>query len=99
SCVLVTSRRAIPGVRTFIVPGFNPVEAEEFIKSRIRLYGLNTATFTQTVIREIARATDGSPLYMDDLMRLMKIVDVHKAIKMWTEKGGDEARKYALQAR
>ena len=34
---------------------------------------------------------------MDDLMRLAKIVDIHKAIKMWTEKGGDEARKYALQ--
>jgi tetratricopeptide (TPR) repeat protein len=97
SCVLVTSRRAIPGIRNFIVEGFDPVEAEEFIKSRIRLYGLNTRTFTQTVIREIARATDSSPLYMDDLMRLAKIVDVHKAIKMWTEKGGDEARKYALQ--
>jgi tetratricopeptide (TPR) repeat protein len=34
---------------------------------------------------------------MDDLMRLTKVVDVHKAIKMWTDKGGDEARKYALQ--
>ena len=30
-------------------------------------------------------------------MRLAKILDIHKAIKMWTEKGGDEARKYALQ--
>jgi tetratricopeptide (TPR) repeat protein len=97
SCVLVTSRRNIAGIRSFIVQGFDPVEAEEFIKSRIRLYGLNSVPFTQTVVREIARATDGSPLYMDDLMRLAKIVDVHKAIKMWTEKGGDEARKYALQ--
>jgi tetratricopeptide (TPR) repeat protein len=97
SCVLVTSRRAIPGIRNFIVQGFDPVEAEEFIKSRIRLYSLNTATFTPTIIRDIARAADSSPLYMDDLMRLAKIVDIHKAIKMWAEKGGDEARKYALQ--
>lgn len=88
SCVLVTSRRAIPGIRNFILQGFDPVEAEEFIKSRIRLYGLNTAAFTQTVIREIARVTDSSPLYMDDLMRLTKVVDVHKAINLWTEKGG-----------
>jgi tetratricopeptide (TPR) repeat protein len=97
SCVLITSRRAIPGIRTFIVPGFDPPEAEEFVKSRIRLYELNTDLFTSAVIKEIAHTTDGSPLYMDDLMRLAKIVDVKKAIKMWAEKGGDEARKYALQ--
>lgn len=97
SSVLVTSRRAIPGIRTFIVDGFDALESEEFIKSRIRLYGLNTAAFTQTIIRDISKVTDGSPLYMDDLMRLARIVDVQKAIKMWTEKGGDEARKYALQ--
>jgi tetratricopeptide (TPR) repeat protein len=97
SSVLVTSRRAIPGIRNFVVQGFDSIEAEEFIKSRIRLYSLNTTPFTPTVIREIARTTDGSPLYMDDLMRLAKVIDIHKAIKMWTDKGGDEARKYALQ--
>ena len=97
SCVLLTSRRAIPGIRSFIVQGFDPIETEEFVKSRIRLYGLEVRAFTPTVIRDIAKATDGSPLYMDDLMRLAKIVDIRQAIKMWTEKGGDEARKYALQ--
>jgi len=85
SSVLVTSRRAIPGIRSFIVQGFDPIEAEEFVKSRIWLYGLNTAAFTPTVIREIAKTTDGSPLYMDDLMRLAKIVDIHKAVKRWTD--------------
>jgi tetratricopeptide (TPR) repeat protein len=97
SAVLLTSRRAIPGVRSFVVQGFDSVEAEEFVKSRIRLYKLNAATFTPAIIKEIARTTDGSPLYMDDLMRLTKIVDVQKAIKVWTEKSGDEARKYALE--
>ncbi|HZR64409.1 MAG TPA: hypothetical protein VFA85_04625 [Terriglobales bacterium] len=97
SCVLITSRRAIPGIRTFIVPGFDPLEAEEFVKSRIRLYELGTELFTPAIIKEIAHTTDGSPLYMDDLMRLAKIIDIKKAITVWAEKGGDEARKYALQ--
>jgi tetratricopeptide (TPR) repeat protein len=97
SSVLLTSRRAIPGIRSFVVQGFDQLEIEEFVKSRLRLYGLNTLSFTPTVIKEIARVTDGSPLYMEDLMRLAKVVDIHKAIKIWTEKGGDEARKYALQ--
>lgn len=97
SCVLLTSRRAIPGVRTLVVAGFDAVESEEFIKSRIRLYQLSTVNFTPQIIRDIARQTDGSPLYMDDLMRLAKIVDVQNAIRIWSEKEGDEARKYALQ--
>jgi tetratricopeptide (TPR) repeat protein len=97
SSVLVTSRRSIPGIRSFIVPGFDAIEAEEFVKSRIQLYGLNPQEFSKSLIKDIAQATDGLPLYMDDLMRLTKVVDIHKAIKMWTEKGGDEARKYALQ--
>jgi tetratricopeptide (TPR) repeat protein len=97
SSVLLTSRRAIPGIRSFIVKGFDAVEGEEFINSRIRLYGLNTVSFTAAVIKEIAKTTDGSPLYMDDLLRLAKIVEINRAIKIWTEKGGDEARKYALQ--
>jgi len=97
SAVLLTSRRAIPGVRTFIVEGLNPADTQDFIKSRIQLYRLNSATFTPTVINEIARATDSSPLYMDDLIRLAKIVDIRKAISTWAQKGGDEARKYALQ--
>jgi tetratricopeptide (TPR) repeat protein len=34
---------------------------------------------------------------MDDLLRLTKILAVKIAVKMWQEKKGDEARKYALQ--
>jgi tetratricopeptide (TPR) repeat protein len=97
STVLMTSRRSIPGIRTFTVPGFDQSEAEEFIKSRIRIYGLDKASFSGPVIKKIVICTDGSPLYMDDLLRLAKILDVNQAISIWTEKGGDEARKYALQ--
>lgn len=97
SCVLVTSRRAIPGIRTYTVQGFSSVEAEEFLNSRIRMYELNSAGFTSAIIAEVHRVTDGSPLYMDDLVRLTKVLDIRNALKIWAEKGGDEARKYALQ--
>jgi tetratricopeptide (TPR) repeat protein len=97
SSVLLTSRRAIPGIRSFIVQGFDAIEAEEFVKSRIRLYQLDTRAFTTSAIKEIARITDGSPLYMDDLMRLARVLDLPNALRIWTERGGDEARKYALQ--
>ena len=42
-------------------------------------------------------ATDGSPLYLDDLLKLAKVVSVRDAIQIWIDKKGDEARKYALQ--
>jgi tetratricopeptide (TPR) repeat protein len=97
SAVLLTSRRAIPGIRAYTVQGFDAVEAEQFIKSRIQLYELKATRFSPTIVAEIQRATDSSPLYMDDLMRLARIVDINDAIRMWAEKRGDEARKYALQ--
>jgi hypothetical protein len=37
------------------------------------------------------------PKEHDYLVRLAKILDVHKAVKMWTAKGGDVACKYALR--
>ncbi len=97
SAVLLTSRRSIPGIRTFTVRGFDQSEAEEFIETRIRLYGLDKMPFSGPVTKRIVACTDGSPLYMDDLLRLARILDINQAISIWTEKGGDEARKYALQ--
>jgi tetratricopeptide (TPR) repeat protein len=97
SCVLLTSRRDIPGTRSITVEGFTSPEAEQFIRSRILLYGLVADAFPATVIKDICRVCDRSPLYIDDLMRLVKVMDVGKAIAMWGEKQGDEARKYALQ--
>jgi hypothetical protein len=61
------------------------------------MYGLRRELFTADVIRSIREACDGSPLYIDDLMRLATIVDPRKAAVIWSEKRGDEARKYALQ--
>lgn len=97
SVVLLTSRRDIPGIRSLVVRGFDAAESAEFIRSRIHLYGLDAAAFPASAISEIAKVTDGSPLYIDDLIRLTRTVDVKTAIRISGEKKGDEARKYALQ--
>ena len=97
SAVLLTSRRDIPGIRNFVVKGFDLAEAQQFVKSRVQIFGLDQSLFTPTVIADIAKVTDGSPLYMDDLMRLTRIVEVKKAVATWEARRGDEARKFALQ--
>lgn len=97
SAVLLTSRREIPGIRNFVVKGFDKVESEQFIESRLQMYGLDRSQFNRQAMSEIIRVTDGSPLYLDDLLRLTRIVDVKKSVATWAEKRGDEARKYALQ--
>ena len=97
SVVLLTSRRDIPGIKNFTIKGFELAEAEEFIKSRIELYDLDLQIVQSAVLRELLEATDGSPLYMDDLMRLTRIVPLERAIAIWAEKKGDDARRYALQ--
>lgn len=97
SAVLLTSRRDIPGIRSYIVKGFEKEEAEAFVNSRINLYGLDAKQFTSTIIGELIKVTDGSPLYMDDLLRLTRIIDINRALISWAERRGDDARKYALQ--
>ena len=69
----------------------------DFIASRIELYDLDPNCCPAPVANEVLQATDGSPLYMDDLMRLAKVMPLSKAISLWKEKRGDEARRYALQ--
>ncbi|MGB6689751.1 MAG: hypothetical protein WBE76_18090 [Terracidiphilus sp.] len=97
SKVLLTSRRDIPGITSINIAGFTPVEAELFIHSRISTYQLDSALFTPDVVRMIREACDGSPLYIDDLIRLTRVVEPKKAAQAWAEKRGDEARKYALK--
>jgi hypothetical protein len=97
STVLLTSRRDIPGIKSFTIRGFELAEAQDFVASRIELYSLDPAGFADTITKDLLDVTDGSPLYMDDLLRLTKIVSVERAISLWSEKKGDEARRYALQ--
>ncbi len=97
SKVLLTSRRDIPGIPSVAISGFSVAEADLFIASRISTYRLQSDLFTGEVIRSIREACDGSPLYIDDLMRLCCVTEPKRAAQVWLEKRGDEARKYALQ--
>lgn len=97
SRVLLTSRRDIPGVRSLTIAGFSPVEGDLFIQSRIHQYALEPTRFSPSVFKLIREACDGSPLYIDDLIRLTRIVEPAKAVSLWKERSGDEARRYALE--
>jgi len=97
--VLFTSRRIIFGMgsTTTHVSGFAYDDAATFIQSRCHIMELDPKIFSREVIQKILKVTDGSPLFMEDLMRLAASVrSINDAIKIWGERGGYEARRYAL---
>jgi tetratricopeptide (TPR) repeat protein len=98
SKVLLTSRRTVFGMggTTTHVGGFTESDAEKFVASRAQLMGLDPATLTRPVTRDVLRVTERSPLYIEDLMRLLLVMPPNEAVRVWAEKSGDEARKYAL---
>jgi tetratricopeptide (TPR) repeat protein len=100
SKVLFTSRQTFKGfgaARTVVV-GLLPLEARDFVLSRCRLLGLDEALFTDAVIKEVVAVTEGSPLYLEDLLRLSTVVSpIRSAVETWRERGGDKAREYALK--
>lgn len=99
SKVLFTSRQTIFGLGnvTTHVGGLTEADAKQFIKSRCELMELDVAIFDSNTVKRIIRTTDGSPLYIEDLMRLTATIrSASEAIKIWEEKGGRDARRYAL---
>ena len=73
SKVLLTSRR-IPfgmGSRSTQVTGFETASEEgiKFIDSRIDMYELDPGQFNRSVKSRILKACDGSPLFVQDLLR------------------------------
>lgn len=99
SKILFTSRRVMFGMganRTQI-SGFSLSETKSFILSRARVMGLERGSFDKSLIERIQSTTEGSPLYIEDLLRLSATSkSISYAINAWDEKGGFEARKYAL---
>ncbi len=65
--------------------------------SRCRLLDLDEALFTPAVIKDMVAVTEGSPLYLEDLLRLSRVSPVRSAIDAWRERKGDRAREYALK--
>jgi hypothetical protein len=67
--VLFTSRRVVFGMgkTTTHVGGFDHLDAEKFIFSRCRLLELDPLLLTKSLISEIIKVTEASPLYIEDL--------------------------------
>ena len=100
SKVLFTSRRTMFGLgsSTTHVSGFSRDDAVAFIRSRIGLMRLQDTAFTQAVLQGIVRLTDGSPLYIEDLLRLsISAKSPAAALEMWKGQRGAEVRRYALE--
>ncbi|MCU1392872.1 MAG: hypothetical protein JWM34_1300 [Ilumatobacteraceae bacterium] len=97
--VLLTSRRAILGMgkATLTVSGLNDDESEEFLQSRLRLFSIESGRISRKQSRRIIEICEGSPLYMEDLLRLCMFLSPSEAIKAWLEHSGDGVRRYALQ--
>lgn len=98
SKVLLTSRRTILGLGHSVtqVSGLPEGDAVQFIRSRYDLLGLDLRTLDKIAIKEIIEACGSSPLYMEDLVRLVAVMPLNRALSEWKSRSGDEARKYAL---
>jgi len=96
--VLLTSRRVPFGLGTTstTVPGLQGQAAEEFIDSRIQMFDLDDNRFSKKRRKEIVDTTGGSPLFIEDLLRLAGILSVDQALKDWKSRRGNDAREYAL---
>ena len=101
SKVLFTTRRISFNfeTRTTQVQGFRPGSEDglRFIDSRLTLYGLDAKGFSRSEKNTILDACDGSPLYVQDLLRLCVVGETSSsAVRLWREYRGENARRYAL---
>ncbi len=101
SKVLLTSRRIPFEMEPMVtqIKGFEPGSEEgfEFVDSRIKMYRMDASQFSKALLDDIIKACDGSPLFIQDFLRLCRVGESPRsAIKLWKEREGSEARKYAL---
>ena len=102
SKVLFTSRRiAHYGMesRTTQIEGFKPDSGDgiDFVRTRVNMFGLDAEQFPIRMINRILEACDGSPLFIQDLLRLCKVGETPQAAtERWVNDSGEEARRYAL---
>ena len=96
--VLATSRRQLFGLEnvTTTLAGFSQPETARFVRARLDEQGV-AVEFTSSQVRDIRSATDGVPLYIDDLLRFIQTLDFESALRQWQNTGGDEPRAYALK--
>ena len=99
SKVLITSRRKLLGLGacTTMVEGLSEAESEIFVVKRAASLGLDAGQFTAARFREIHNITDGSPLYIEDLLRFAQFYSLKRAINDWSGQSGDAAREYSME--
>ncbi len=79
------------------VEGFSLKDAEEYINSLLSQHVIRSEKITKEEVREIHRATEGSPLYIEELLRLHASgYPLPKCISDWYEMG-DAARNFSLR--
>ena len=97
---LLTSRRVPFGWAPMVtqVSGLERDDGFRFIDSRMKMFDLDPAQFNRAVQGRILQACDGSPLFVQDLLRLCSVGEsADRATKLWQNREGEAARRYALQ--
>jgi tetratricopeptide (TPR) repeat protein len=97
--VLATSRRNILGMgkSSTIVQGLSGNDADAFITSRLTMSHTDPAALTARQRRRIIRLSEGSPLYLEEILRLCTFLPVDQALSSWEQNAGSDVRKYALE--
>lgn len=99
SKTLLTSRREIFGLggSTTKVSGLREPEVEAFLRIRSHTIGLDPKRINQSLIHRVSQITDGSPLYIEDFLRLAQFYSIEGALNQWSSRRGDAAREYSLR--
>ena len=99
SKILITSRRQIMGMgrTSTIVKGLPEDDAREFLVIKASAMGLDQTSLTERRCRQISQLCEGSPLYMEDFLRLTKFLPFGEAYETWSSRANQSVRKYALQ--
>lgn len=99
SKALLTSRRAIFGLGscTTQVAGMTESEVTAFLQRRADTVGLDQEKVTKQLVRRVREITDGSPLYIEDFLRLAQFYSMDRALDQWSGRRGDAAREYSLR--
>jgi NB-ARC domain len=99
SKVLLTSRRMYPGMgrSSTKVSGLATDDAKTYFEITAKRLGIVDRPGLDQAFDKIFEATEGSPLYMEDLLRLCRSLKTAEAIDRWKQQKGDVARRYALQ--
>ena len=100
SKLIMTSRVDTRAGQQQRVHGFAPntSEAVQFVDSRLRLLGMADDSLTRREKNAVIRATDGIPLFVEDLLRHQRLThELDRTLEEWTSRGGQSAREFALR--